>query len=304
MRGDTPYVAVVAPGSLDVYRIALDRKSLRQARVDWEGESVARSVVFARLGNVRPKAAITHRNWISNVVLRLLTGSTTDLIQLGVSHEDAISLVGRALFTRFLGDRDLLPDGMSAAASLFDASDVAEDTSRWLDATFNGDLLPLSADTFEMLPGNGYHVLGNILRRAPDSQLYLGWEEKWGNLDFAQIPVGVLSQAYELYLRNHAAARQRREGGYYTPRPIVELMVRASFRALERRGVGKSAKVLDPAVGGGVFLLTAFRELVAEHWRADGTRPDTDDLRRILYNQLVGFDVNEGGLYTKVPKRC
>ena len=296
MRGDTPYVALVAPGSLDVYRIALDRKSLRQARVDWEGESVARSAVFARLGNVRPKAAITHRNWISNVVLRLLTGSTTALIKLGVSHEDAISLVGRALFTRFLGDRDLLPDGMSAAASLFDASDVAEDTSRWLDATFNGDLLPLSADTFEMLPGNGYHVLRNILRRAPDSQLYLGWEEKWGNLDFAQIPVGVLSQAYELYLRNHAPARQKREGGYYTPRPIVELMVRASFRALERRGVGKSAKVLDPAVGGGVFLLTAFRELVAEYWRADGTRPDTDDLRRILYNQLVGFDVNEAAL--------
>ena len=146
MRGDTPYVAVVAPGRLDVYRIALDRKSLRQARIDWEGENVARSAVFARLGNVRPEAAITHRNWISNVVLRLLTGSTTDLIELGVSDQDAISLVGRALFTRFLGDRSLLPDDMSDAASLFDASDVAEDTSRWLDETFNGDLLRLSAD--------------------------------------------------------------------------------------------------------------------------------------------------------------
>ena len=59
-------------------------------------------------------------------------------------------------------------------------------------------------------------------------------------------------------------------------------MVRASFRALKRRDTGKSARVLDPAVGGGIFLLTAFRELVAEHWRADGKRPDTDVLRRIL----------------------
>ena len=54
--------------------------------------------------------------------------------------------------------------------------------------------------------------------------------------------------------------------------------------------------ILDPAVGGGIFLLSAFRELVAEHWRADGKRPDTDMLRRILYEQMVGFDVNEAAL--------
>lgn len=299
MRGDAPYVAVVAPGSLEVYRLALDRKSVRQARVDWEGENVDRASVFPRLGNVRPQAAIAHRNWISNVVLRLLTVSTTDLIKHGLPHEDAISLVGRALFTRFLADRGLLPDrvsGPSTEASLFDARDVAETTSRWLDATFNGDLMPLSPGTFERLPKRAYPALGNILRRAPDGQLFLGWEEKWDNLDFSHIPVGVLSQAYELYLREHAPAKQKREGGYYTPKPIAELMVRAAFRALASRGAAKTAKVLDPAVGGGIFLLTTFRELVAEHWRADGSRPDTDGLRRILYNQLVGFDVNEAAL--------
>ncbi len=299
MRGDAPYVAVVAPGRLDVYRVALDRKTIREARVDWEGEDVAQSAVFARLSNLRPKATITHRNWISNIVLRLLTGSTKTLIELGLPDDDAISLVGRALFTRFLADRRLLPDekaDSSMIAHLFDTRDGAEDTSTWLDDKFNGDLMPLSPGTFERLPGQGYRALGNILRRAPDGQLFLGWEEKWDNLDFAHIPVGVLSQAYELYLKNHAPAKQRREGGYYTPRPIAELMVRASFRALERRGIGKSAKVLDPAVGGGIFLLTTFRELVAEHWRADGRRPDTDDLRRILYDQLVGFDVNEAAL--------
>ena len=300
MRGDAPYLGVVAPGHLRVYRIALDRKSLRQARIrskDWDR---ARSTVFARLGNVRPEAAITNRGWISNVVLNLLSGSTTRLInEFKVSHEDAISLVGRALFTRFLADRSLLPEGMSepdTAASLFDTREVAEKTSDWLDATFNGDLLPLLPGIFDILPERVYGVLGDVLRRAPDGQLFLGWEEKWGNLDFAHIPVGVLSQAYELYLREHARTRQKREGGYFTPRPIADLMVRASFRALERRDNGESVRVLDPAVGGGIFLLTAFRELVAEHWRADGRRPDTHVLRRILYEQMVGFDINEAAL--------
>ena len=300
MRGDAPYLGVVAPGSLRIYRIALDRKSLKQARVRWEHGDPPRSTVFPQLGNVRPQAAITNRGWISNVVLSLLSGSTTRLInELEVSHEDAISLVGRALFTRFLADRSLLPEGMSepgTTAGLFDTREVAEETSDWLDATFNGDLLPLSAGVFEMLPAQGYGVLRDVLRRAPDGQLFLGWEEKWGNLDFAHIPVGVLSQAYELYLREHAPARQRRQGGYFTPGPIAELMVRASFRALERRDIGKSARVLDPAVGGGMFLLTAFRELVAEHWRAHGRRPDTQVLRRILYEQMVGFDINEAAL--------
>ena len=299
MRGDAPYLGVVAPGSLRVYRIALDRKSLRQARVGWGDDAGARKAVFARLANGRPQAGIHNRTWISDIVLRLLNGSMTRLIDLDASHEDAISLVGRALFTRFLGDRGLLPEGMSApetTAGLFDTRAAAEATSRWLDDTFNGDLLPLSADTFRRLPAEGYGVLGDVLRRAPGGQLMLGWKEQWGYLDFAHIPVGVLSQAYELYQREHAPIKQKREGGYFTPRPIAELMVRAAFRALGRRGAAKSARVLDPAVGAGIFLLTAFRELVAEHWAADGRRPDTDVLRRILYDQLVGFDINEGAL--------
>ena len=300
MRGDAPYLGVVAPGHLRVYRIALDSKSLRRARIGSQDWGQARSTVFARLGNVRPEAAITNRGWISNVVLKLLSGSTTRLIdELKVSHEDAISLVGRALFTRFLADRSLLPEGMSepgTAAGLFDTREVAEKTSDWLDTTFNGDLLPLSVGLFDLLPVQAYGVLGDVLRRAPDGQLFLGWEEKWGNLDFAHIPVGVLSQAYERYLAEHKPSKQKLEGGYFTPRPIADLMVRASFRALERRDTGESVRVLDPAVGGGMFLLTAFRELVAERWRADGRRPDTRVLRRILYEQMVGFDINEAAL--------
>ena len=300
MRGDAPYLGVVAPGSLQIYRIALDRKSLRRARIGSEDWDNARSTVFARLGNVRPEAAITKRGWISNVVLNLLSGSTKTLIdELKVSHDDAISLVGRALFTRFLADRSLLPEGMSEperSASLFDTREAANETSDWLDETFNGDPLPLSPGIFEILPERAYGVLGDVLRRAPDGQPFLGWKEKWSNLDFAHIPVGVLSQAYELHLREHAPDKQKREGGYFTPRPIADLMVRASFRALKRRDTGESVRVLDPAVGGGIFLLTAFRELVAERWRADGERPNTHVLRQILYEQMVGFDINEAAL--------
>lgn len=300
MRGDAPYLGVVAPGRLDVYRIALDDKPLQKARIKIASGDTSAITTLAQLGNTRPDAAISQRGWISNVVLNLLTGSITNLIELGnISDEDAISLVGRALFTRFLADRNLLPEaltGRKSAADLFDSKTRARRTSKWLDTTFNGDLLPLSASVFSSLSNEAYYVLGDVLRKAQDGQLFLGWEEKWDNLDFAHIPVGVLSQAYELYLRNHAPLRQRKEGGYYTPRPITDLMVRASMKALQRDGQSAKAKVLDPAAGAGVFLLTAFREIVAERWKVDGKRPNTRILRSILYNQIVGFDINEAAL--------
>ena len=131
-----------------MYGIALDRKPLRQARVGrWGDGAGAGNTVFASLANGRPQAGINNRTWISDVVLRLLNASMSTIIGFGTSHEDAISLVGRALFTRFLGDRGLLPEHMAepeTAATLFDTPDRAEETSAWLDDTFNGDLLPLS----------------------------------------------------------------------------------------------------------------------------------------------------------------
>ncbi|MBS9721454.1 N-6 DNA methylase [Tianweitania sp. BSSL-BM11] len=139
-------------------------------------------------------------------------------------------------------------------------------------------------------------MLGNILRRAEGGQLSLGWKEQWDNLDFSHIPVGVLSQAYEYYLRKHAPKQQQQEGGFYTPHPIANIMVSAAFRGLNAQSISATARILDPAAGAGVFLLAAFRELVAARWRVEGQRPDTATLRDILYSQVRGFDINEAAL--------
>ncbi len=58
MRGDAPYLGVVSPGRLDVYRIALDRKSLTQARVELDSGKKSRIATLAQLGNIRPRAIL------------------------------------------------------------------------------------------------------------------------------------------------------------------------------------------------------------------------------------------------------
>jgi Type I restriction-modification system methyltransferase subunit len=299
MRGDAPYLGVLSPGRLDVYLLGLDSATAKEARVPDSEVAPDNALVLPHLANARPGAERNSKRWISSVVLRLLGASIDALVKSGTRQEDAISLVGRALFTRFLADRGILPDDLLAGrdpSELFDTASEVGSTCAWLDDTFNGDLLPISQAVIATLSPQQCMGLGNIMRRAVGGQLHLGWKERWENLDFAHIPVGVLSEAYEQHMRNYAGTRQRRTGGYYTPRPIAEIMVKASFRGLERNGSSHLARVLDPAAGAGVFLVASFVELVAKRWQATGVRPDTAALREILYGQICGFDVNEAAL--------
>jgi N-6 DNA Methylase len=299
MRGDAPYLAVVKSGRMTVYGVSLD-DNIAKAKIPDEEIEAERRMAIPHLANSRPQLAANSR-WISKVILDLLKAALDSLVKNGVSELNAISLVGRALFVRFLDDRALLPESVhtsipSGAAGLFDTAKSIADTSEWLNDTFNGDFLQLAPSDIESLPPEAFGVLGNIMHKAPDGQLPLKWEKKWENLDFAHIPVGVLSQAYEHYLSLHKPKEQRKKGSYYTPPHIANLMVRASFSALRRAGSAHAAKVLDPAAGAGVFLITAFRQLVAERWVHDGKRPDTKTLRDILNNQIRGFDINESAL--------
>lgn len=290
LRGDAPYLAVIRAGGLTVYHLGLaDLAEKALVRPDWEPRET-----FAVLGNQR-RGLPDQRRSIVDVVLTLL-GEAIDVLigeTCKVPEGEAISLVGRALFTRFLADRKLLPTKIVPATAFASAERLIE-TSAWLDQIFNGDLLPFDRARVAALPSEAFLALGNILHGAAGGQLELEWGEDWARLDFAYIPVGVLSQAYEAHLRSHNQEKQDREGGFYTPVAIADLMVRGALRPLPDETLA-GARVLDPTAGAGVFLLIAFRHLVAEHWR-NGTRPDSRTLREILYGQLTGFDINPSAL--------
>lgn len=294
LRGDAPYLGIVRPGQLTIHAVALDKHGRDASQLNLQDED--KRVVFPYLANSRPGITSQRNKWISSIVLKLLRDAIQELRQQNISGNDAISLAGRALFLRFLGDRYLLPEHLGLSKEIFNDARRAEAASQWLDVTFNGDFLPYTEGLLVTLSKDALHPLGNIMHRAEGGQLHLGWEEKWDYLDFAHIPVGVLSEAYEHYMREHEPNRQSKEGSYYTPRAIADLMVNAAFHPLRGEGIAAEAKVLDPAAGAGVFIISAFRQLVMERWQRDNKRPDTSMLREILYNQLAGFDINEAAL--------
>ena len=113
------------------------------------------------------------------------------------------------------------------------------------------------------------------------------------DLNFAHIPIDVLSQIYETFSRRWDDAHSDDTSVHYTPKNIARLLVDEALTGLEEP---QDAVVLDPACGGGIFLVLAFRELLRLHWKKTGRRPTTSLVHRVLYNQLRGFDISESAL--------
>jgi hypothetical protein len=307
-RAGAEYLGLLEPGRITVYPITLAKGAQPQPRPTPAGDPLAEALIpalaFPSLDEYdkdRPPTAMA----VHKLLYRLLTRTTDALINAGVEELDALSLVGRALFVRFLGDRDVLRDedvreicGVSIKDCFSEPRHAAR-MSQWLDRTFNGDFLPLTRRGarawFDELADKVFDDLSNVLHRAtPEGQLHLEWGAKWHDLQFDHIPVGLLSQVYEQHAHRFDPVQAKATSVHYTPRHVAEYMVDEVFYSMG--GNASRARVLDPAVGGGVFLVAAFRRLAAERWRADGKPPTTKVLRQILYKQLTGFDISEHAL--------
>lgn len=311
-RGEIAYLGVLNPGELVVYPINLDRSALAGSA----GETIKRETpeapllfqsiingVFCLEG--QPKEA----DFVFKRINDLMTHSSEDLIgTYGLNPLDVLSFLGRALFFRFLWDRKIVrqnelhtvcPNANSSGDCFRDVENSVA-TCRWLDETFNGDLLPLTGDYKELFTQANLKTDGRVFL---DLRAILeGWEHvgalfqttiDWGNLNFAHIPIGVLSQVYENFSKIWDPQLRKQTSAYYTPRNIAQYLVDDAFDGLSNK---KDARILDPSCGAGIFLVLAFRKLVAARWEHDGKRPDTKTIQSILYTQLCGFDVNESAL--------
>jgi len=296
-RGDADWVGVLHPGRLDVFRAALDgNQKPRQLTTLPQGPLLFPALVHQRQPDNVPS--------VRAALLTLLRRSIDSALAGGVETEDALPLVGRALFWRFLIDRKLLdgldPDQVSRGAatweSCLDNKQAALKTFEWLDQTFNGGFLPFSSRTAATrISAEVYRTtVGNIAYAATaDGQLPLRLPAEWREVNFGHVPVGLLSEVYESFAHDAYKERANAESVFYTPRQIAAFVVDESLAAL---GNVDRPRVLDPAAGAGVFLVTVFRALVEREWERTKQKPTRKTVRRILNAQLTGFDINDDAL--------
>ncbi len=310
LRDEGAFIALSRPGRLTIFNAKFGARPTRNPRPhirEARPQDANSRALIPHLALNPPAGGTVHA--VHQFLFNLLNKTVDRLEKVKISSQDALSLVGRALFFRFLLDRHLLDGAVEPSAickgarsfsECFDTPIRATRTSNWLDEIFNGDLLPLSkhdtASWFGALPEETRdkicHELGNIAHGATsDGQLRL--PSDWADINFAHVPVGLLSQVYESHCHRVAQQKAKKESIYYTPRTIAEYMVKHAFTELDH---AHKARVLDPAAGAGVFLVTAFRHLVALRWAADDKRPTRRVIRSILAQQLTGFDINESAL--------
>jgi hypothetical protein len=145
-RGERAYLGILSPGELNVYPVNLDRSVL-----------------------VKPEAP----DHVFKTILDLMTKSSKTLIETyNLNPMDVLSFLGRALFFRFLWDRKIVRS--SELSSVCQKAESPGDcfcniknsveTCRWLDETFNGDLLPFSS---------GYTDVFSQANKQTGSRLFL-----------------------------------------------------------------------------------------------------------------------------------
>jgi hypothetical protein len=314
-RGDRAYLARIRPGELYVVPVSLDEQTPEWQRYT-PGTSEALSF-FSRLanGHYDGKGEPKEADYIFSAMFKLVWSVADRLAALKLKRVDVLSLMGRALFFRFLCDRHVVQDDggyvrriAPKATSIFDCfinAENAASTSAWLDKTFNGDLLPLTdggdCGYFEEIGqrtgGRVFFHLSAIIRGEEPSgdenyQIPLGIPD-FGQYDFAHIPVGLLSQVYERFAWKWENQNAKETSVHYTPRNIAAVLVDEAFSKLPN---AHEARVLDPACGASVFLVLAFRRLYQKRWEATGARPDTKAIREILENQITGFDISDSAI--------
>jgi hypothetical protein len=273
---------------------AADQKTnspvLRSARPQQPLQQVLRE--FTRFNIESGRMAATYRDRfdrrmrVDYKLLENLRRLHARLTRSDLHAADVEQLLGRSIFIRYLEDRGILSEehrielgkfrsfadtlraGPSAVTRLFDA----------LSEHFNGDVFRPS-DTEAHLPAQAIADLSEFFSAA---DLESGQQALWP-YDFAIIPPELISSIYEQLL----AETQKEDSAYYTPRPVVDLIL---DELLPWQEVTAQPSILDPSCGSGIFLAEAFRRLAYRHITAPGQPPTFDRLTTLLSTSIYGVD--------------
>jgi hypothetical protein len=316
-RGENTFLAIVNVGILTVYPVDTNNNSVEgiytTSLKKQEPHLFIRDLIEGNLPeNINALLySRKKKSAVEELLFNLLKTVGRDLNStksLSGKHETILSLLGRALLTRFLLDREIItsvtfPELFSLCnpQECFSNPENITLINNWLDVTFNGDLLQLPIEQsnylswFSQLDTEVFEKLSYVLSHTNEHGQY----SLPGFINFAHVPVGLLSEVYERYAHENLNLEIRKKAKidsiHYTPRHIAEYMLNQAFEAVSTCEPHNSV-VLDPSCGAGVFVVLAFKRLIFEHWKKYDKPPDTFEIRGILYSQISGFDINKPAL--------
>jgi hypothetical protein len=274
---------------------------------------LVRAIEFGEFFRTHQQAFDTDQR-VDVFLLDNLDAARHELFRLGgLDLRGVHALLGRVVFTCYLVDRGIITADYFASAgapgatslqsllegrSAHDGRTLLYALFRNLRTDFNGDVFGAELEAEERLVSPGQiDVLRRFLRgdSLVTGQISLGF---WV-YNFRVIPIETISAIYEqaleaegeLEVGDDGKGYRRSKGAFYTPRHLAQIAVEVALQRSRRSLL--SRRVLDPACGSGIFLVTVFN-LMAEEWQR--TNPAASKsarfvgLSHILTDNLFGVD--------------
>lgn len=112
--------------------------------------------------------------------------------------------------------------------------------------------------------------------------------------DFADVDSDLLGTVYNAYVERH---EKKKQGQYYTPRPIVDFILDETRWRDAKDIIGDSKRLIDPACGSGTFLVRAAKRLMDAYRNDKGEISDPRLVLGKVRDKIYGFDLNPFACY-------
>lgn len=153
---------------------------------------------------------------------------------------------------------------------------------------FNGKIFYLSDEFKRHLSGKDLKPLADFLSGVLDKNQFVFWRL----YSFNHLPIELISSIYEMFLEADNST-----GVAYTPSYLVSFMIDECMPVNTPK---KNFKILDPACGSGIFLVSAYKRII-DWWRVSNYektgewiipgKANLNELKKLLKDSIFGIDI-------------
>ncbi len=227
----------------------------------------------------------------------------------GLQREASHALIGKYVYLHYLRDRKILSQRKLAGWDIAEQEVFGhsaelpklETLVRRLDDWLNGAVFPIdfhgpNAPSQEHVTTVASVFAGDDVFDDGGRQLHFDF----ARYNFKYIPIETLSVIYQQFLHapdaddrpvngsTRKSSRGREAGAYYTPLPVVNLML---AEMEDRLPLKKGMRILDPACGSGAYLVQCYRRLIEKELPANRNRHySLPELRKLLEDHIFGVE--------------
>lgn len=329
--GHAPLLMIVVPGVIKVYstynmpkfKIGTDELDENAGLIDtinfvgraenWRQEALKYRKEELLSGRYweRNKGRFNSNTRVERTLLTNLSTIRDSLMQDGgLSARIVHRLLGRAIFIQYLQDRkdnngknvfpaDFFSKYSEGATNFVDVLKDREGTYSLfqdLEDKFKGNIFPINYDEERVVKQHHLGRLADFI--SGDIHLNTKQVTFWPFYSFDAIPIEFISNLYEKFFHYEEEnqpeesnnRKKQKAGTFYTPHRLVEFLM---DEVLPWDGKETDIQLIDPACGSGIFLVEAYRRLIARWQRSNPCEQLTAPvLKKLLTKNIFGIDLN------------